>query len=401
VIERLICYLGAATTCLCLLGTASFGGQPYSIRAHWVTDSPSLEPIVGDFVFSEVVAAASGAILVAGDKFLLRSSADGLRLTFMNDYAMSGETIASEPDGTEWAGGCHYSGRRFRTREGVLWRRDGGEWARADVGSLSLGDWCVWRIRFAGTGEGYALVWRYGPEIGLVRDTIESLLLSFDGSRWSVERPHVWAPPRKLVRLCWGPSGEWWSVGWTAEPRRKYWRPLALVRREGQWQEVATSEGMGDAYRLVDVSCLPEGGIAAVDRHQSVLYRYRENTGWQRLPFPESLNGYIPDAVAAPATDDIWVAAGRLPDEPYLFLRWLRGEWHIVDGPTLPQGRKGGYGVNAMDFVSPDEGWAVAHDGGGPGVVRGLILHYKDGVWRNRNWNWHFWHQRWFGLFGH
>lgn len=140
--------------------------------------------------------------------------------------------------------------------------------------------------------------------------------------------------------------------------------------------------------------------MAAIDRYQSVLYRYRDNMGWQRLPFPESMKGYMPEAVAALAADDIWVAAGRLPDEPYLFLRWLGGEWHIVDGPTLPRGRKGGYTVNAMDFVSPDEGWAVAGDSLGPGS-RGLILHYKDGVWRNRNWNWHFWHERWFGVFGH
>jgi len=34
------------------------------------------------------------------------------------------------------------------------------------------------------------------------------------------------------------------------------------------------------------------------------------------------------------------------------------------------------------------------------GVWRGLIFHYKDGAWRNRNWNWHFWCQRWFGLLG-
>jgi hypothetical protein len=53
-----------------------------------------------------------------------------------------------------------------------------------------------------------------------------------------------------------------------------------------------------------------------------------------------------------------------------------------------------------MQFVSPDEGWAIANDVGGPGLGRGLIFHYRDGVWRNRNWNWHFWNEPGFGFCG-
>ena len=52
-----------------------------------------------------------------------------------------------------------------------------------------------------------------------------------------------------------------------------------------------------------------------------------------------------------------------------------------------------------MQFVSPDEGWAVASDME-PGQGGGRIFHYKDGKWRNRNWNWHFWDAPWFNLFG-
>jgi hypothetical protein len=53
-----------------------------------------------------------------------------------------------------------------------------------------------------------------------------------------------------------------------------------------------------------------------------------------------------------------------------------------------------------MAFPSPNEGWAAAYDYLGSGIVRGLVLHYKDGVWRNRNWDWHFWHERGWGLIG-
>ena len=51
-----------------------------------------------------------------------------------------------------------------------------------------------------------------------------------------------------------------------------------------------------------------------------------------------------------------------------------------------------------MQFVSPDEGRAIANE---IGAVRGLIFHCKDGVWRLRNWGWHFWDAPGFGLSEH
>ena len=65
----------------------------------------------------------------------------------------------------------------------------------------------------------------------------------------------------------------------------------------------------------------------------------------------------------------------------------------------MPGGRCTSVSIRDMQFVSPDEGWAVANDDT-PRLGVGRIFHYKDGKWRNRNWNWHFWDAPWFNLFG-
>jgi hypothetical protein len=53
-----------------------------------------------------------------------------------------------------------------------------------------------------------------------------------------------------------------------------------------------------------------------------------------------------------------------------------------------------------MQFVTPNEGWAIATDFAGTGLSNGLIFHYKDGVWRHRNWSWHLWDMPGFGMLG-
>jgi hypothetical protein len=81
-------------------------------------------------------------------------------------------------------------------------------------------------------------------------------------------------------------------------------------------------------------------------------------------------------------------------------MHFKEGAWIEVPRPHVPHGGAQGYTIGGIRFVSEDEAWAIARDGDGPGLFRGLVFHYKDGVWRNRNWNWHFWDERRFGLFG-
>ena len=96
---------------------------------------------------------------------------------------------------------------------------------------------------------------------------------------------------------------------------------------------------------------------------------------------------------------DFWLSLFESAGDA-LLVHVTDGEWTAVPGPNVPHGGAQGYVIQNIDFVSENEAWATAHDGDGPGLFRGLVLHYKDGVWRNRNWNWHFWDERWFGLLG-
>jgi hypothetical protein len=121
---------------------------------------------------------------------------------------------------------------------------------------------------------------------------------------------------------------------------------------------------------------------------------------WNTVALPAPYDRHRVSAVAALTATDVWLALSAPDRGAPTFVHWRDGVWDEVAPPVLPSGRTTGYDVSAMQFVSPSEGWAVANDYAGPGIVRGLIFHYRDGQWRNRNWNWHFWDQRWFGLFG-
>jgi hypothetical protein len=103
--------------------------------------------------------------------------------------------------------------------------------------------------------------------------------------------------------------------------------------------------------------------------------------------------------VAGFSLDDFWLSLSRSGTRP-LLMHFKDGNWVEVPRPVVPHGGVQNYLIGDIQFISPDEGWAIGHDADGPGLFRGLVLHYKDGVWRNRNWNWHFWDERWFGLFG-
>jgi hypothetical protein len=130
-----------------------------------------------------------------------------------------------------------------------------------------------------------------------------------------------------------------------------------------------------------------------------LVLRHQEQ--WARVSVPDDVRACSPEALAAVSMDEFWVAA--VCDRRPIFLHYSNGQWTEVPGPPLPGQRRASYFFSAMQFVSADEGWAVGNVSGGAatGASDGLVFHYRDGVWKQRNWNWHFWHERWFGLFGY
>jgi hypothetical protein len=184
----------------------------------------------------------------------------------------------------------------------------------------------------------------------------------------------------------------------SAEPK-----PLVAAVRGGDWiaTEIPTSDIT--AGRLNHVVCLPDGKAMAsgltgtVFEGEAALFAY--DGSWRRIDLPQELRQMQIVTLAALSIDDFWLSLFQPGARP-LLMHFKSGEWVDVPRPIVPHGGIQGYIIRDIQFVSANEAWAIGHDGDGPGLFRGLILHYKDGVWRNRNWNWHFWDERWFGLFG-
>ena len=398
---------GLRTLAVLLAGLAetALAGTPYTIAAHWVRDTGRLQPQVGDFAFYDLNFSPNGNGWLGGDRFLLNITSAGLHVTFVNDSKRAIYSAASLETGEAWAGGCQFVEVRIPQRvtsEGLLWHYRSGEWQPVDLSYLGLHNWCIHAVRFAGMRDGWALATRFPEEWPFKSESEDGgFFLHFDGAQWSVDRSEGLATvQRRLSSLCLGPSGQWWAAG-RMRINQQRWQGFLLLHRGDAWQDVPSDISTSS---MSGIACVPDGSIvvSALDdaRPARPLVLRFQMDRWEKLDLPEQLRGYWVGPVAAPAAGDLWVAASA-PNEPTLLLRSTGGSWQVMPGPVLPGGRRGGYSVTAIQFVSPTEGWAIAQDSGGPDLVRGLVFHYKDGVWENWNWNWHFWDARWFGLLGH
>jgi hypothetical protein len=328
---------------------------------------------------------------------------DRLELTVVNDKrtGLSGVSFPTPSEG--WASG--WTNELDRESEGVLWRYRDGRWVVWDTSRLGpdAHGWGIGELFFPSSHEGWGLGMQF-PRAD--ENAIESLLFRFDGGRWQPD-PSMRAEGRlwSFIAMCSDPSGHSWAVGTKRQTREHPARALLVSREAGEWREIPVPELAqgGDDEVLNQTSCVPGGLVAAgwtgkplsPSRREGVVLTY---TGtWRRVPLPDHLRAYEPAAVAANSLDDFWVAGAGLGP---LFLHYSAGQWQEVSPPSLPGGRTPRYSFSGMQFPTPDSGWAIANDLAGYAPF-GLIFQYQNGSWKLRNWNWHFWHDRWFGLLGH
>lgn len=387
-----------------ILSAAGCVTAPYSTPAHWVQDESDYAPVGRDFTFYGMHFTSPDEGWIVGGPFFLHIK-DGAPSVVAVKEAFLGVTMTGPAEA--WASGVRVTrdGRELRSA-GLVWTLRDGKWTESALPAVDERDWLLGSIAFTSLGEG----WATGSYF--LENTTYPLLFHFDGSSWARDGSirsagRLWT----FTEVCVGPDDATWAVGWKrrspGEPRQL----LAATRVGSEWREIPipVPEETADEAIFASVSCfaggLVAGGWTGRDFFdlfsRGVLWTY--DGTWKVLELPAHLADRTPSALFATSSADVWIALSSSWTIPWVgarFLHYVAGSgWEEIPGPVLPEGRTTGYDVRAMQFTSPSTGWAIANDSDGPGLVRGLVLQYENGVWRSRNWNWHWWDEPWFGPF--
>jgi hypothetical protein len=378
------------------------------VPAHWVDRSDAPAPDWRDFTFDALHFATPTDGWIVGNRYFLHIADGRIAVAFVRPtHAWLGSVDFISPD-DGWVGG-------FRLRDGdasgVIWHLRDGRWIPADLGGLGWPDWFVGEVRASPLGEVWATAGiELAPDHALppAPKRIRHTLLRSDGVTWHEDQ----TPPEGDRRwafydMCFQPSGEGWFVGVDVSDPAAL-RALAVRRRNDGWERVPLPELANSGTSLDAVQCLGGDRLVALgstrpsdDAHGSRVLLRRHDGAWQRIELPDAFRYADVQAIAAASDTDVWLALSRQDVSMRFrptFLHWVDGVWTEVPPPALPTGRADGFLFSDMQFVSPAEGWAI---GNADGFARGLIFHYQDGVWRLRNWGWHFWDAPGFGLWEH
>ena len=389
---------------LLLLRAAPAGAEDsaFTFRpAHWV-DGDEIEPTLYVSPFGVLTFPSAREGWLAGERYVLHVQGDRLEVAFV-DLGHSVRSFGFSSPTIGWAGSQdEQSGPILSFREGT-WRRErpaGIEWPY----------WGIYRVMAGHDGEAWATAWfTQQPPDAASRPKRERGLLHYAGAGWAIDRQMLVGHDGVVVAdACQSPDNSWWVVG--TDRAAPSGAALMLARWDGRsLQTVAAPVNADERSALSEVRCLPDGSAWALgSRHRgkdepAEILVMRFDTRWERVPIPSIFPREPAASALAPVGPrEAWVSAscGALqPDCCERFLHYRDGSWETVGLPLMPGGRCTKVRIDDMQFVSPDEGWAVATDLE-PRLGAGRIFHYKDGQWRLRNWNWHFWDAPWFNLFG-
>jgi hypothetical protein len=394
-------------SCMLLAGCGVAPKRIVEVRpvpAHWSSSETAAAPEWTDFTFNVLAFTSARQGWIAGYQRLLRVDGDTLSVYFTRRTGTTPQGVAFRGPDDGWMGGFFVD--RRGDAHGVLWRWQGSGWEPVD---LSPVDWPSWQITdvYAAPGGavwltalinvGHSPIWPDTPE------RLDAALIHGDGHGWRVEElPDL--PARSVVTdACFDSPEGGWFVGYSGEPGRG--QAFALRRRDNAWEPAQLPSTPQPRSFLRQVACLEDGRAVALGGYGGTQHEMPTSWllvfdgEWRPIAPPPQLQAPL-DTMAAVAADDVWFTVNRSILERPAFVHWHHGRWDVVPAPLLPEGREAGYGFNAMQFVSPDDGWAIADDCEGVGLAQGLIFHYHDGAWHLRNWGWHFWDMPMFGLLG-
>lgn len=383
------------------------------VPAYWV-DSEDVAPVTGsDFYWDGLHFVSPSRGWIVGGGLVLEVDGDNLRLWFVGrTWPSNLYSVAAVDASGAWACGAQryrigpedYSVQSLKA-EGLFVHWDGAQCSGIETRGIPSLSVDVMKLALSGPADGWAIA-RFEWET----NRLATLLLRFDGRTWEPRTPgwplgDQWS----MADLCLRPNGGGWLVGSRGEGGDRR-RPHAFRRRGDGWEEVPIPPVYYPSVRMNEVHCLDDGGAivlgsGAFEDHElqlgsePLLWTFRET--WERVELPEELRSLNVTALAAVDAQDYWLAVSdgsRLTRGGEFFLHFSHGRWERVAGPALPRDVSPDYGVTQMQFVSPTEGWATAWGAGGGLGIRGLIFHYKDGVWRVRNWSWNWWDERRLGF---
>ncbi len=382
--------------------------------AHWVERQDALRPRVAAFSFRDMAFRSPDDGWFVSNQFILHVTGDRLEVAFPRFHGLWPSTIAFAGAETGWITGYAREG----PRRGKLYRYQAGAWhrdARLDHTYLAGRDWSIGNLLPVAPDDiGLLVKVTYGRDPLYYQVFGAALLkddewLRFDGERWRFTPSLLSWPGVFPTETCHAGDGTHWVAGRTAWTEQGY-RALVARRRNGGWQDVSLPQDHDQLSSVIDLACVGHGEVVALvggsDEPLGAVRRLsllRFDGAWHRLPLPEGVEQGHSATMAARSADELWLVTqctNLVNDCPARFWSWRDGQWTEAPPPYLPGGRRNKYSVTRLVFPSPEQGWAIATDMHSP-PLRGLIFHYRDGVWRNRNWDWHFWDQPWFGLLGY
>ena len=394
------------------LGYRCPAAEVEQVPAHWV-DSEEVAPrYVSDFEWISMHFVSPNHGWLVGFPLILEIDGDSLRLWFERRTRLSVLfTVAAVDASNVWAGGSllyhlvrgEYYPQDGRS-EGLFLHGDGARWTPFETHDVPSLDVTVLDLALAGPADGWAIA-----RFELEKNVFSTLLLRFDGQTWQPRAPD-WplGAQWSMMDVCLTPNGGGWLVGSRGEGVNRR-RPHAFRRQGDNWEEVPVPPVYYPSVRMDGVHCLEDGGAVVLGtgafqdnvlgrNPDPLLWIYRG--AWERVELPEEVRSLEVMAVGVVDAQDYWLAVTdrfrRTGGE--FFMHFSGGRWERVPGPTLPPDIVQSYTVSQMQFVSPTEGWAIASGAGAGNLGRGLIFHYKDGVWRVRNWSWNWWDEKWFGF---
>ena len=287
---------------------------------------------------------------------------------------LAGVTALSPSDA--WAAGWYnVPSGGFRT---LVLHWNGARWAQVPSPSPEVVDGSfLSSVSAVSATNVWAAGWYYGPG----GESSSTLVLHWNGTRWSAQRSP--SPSHLGFNYLNALSARSVSGAWAAGNDDN---GTLLLRWSGtRWARVpGPSPGTAGSGALAGVTALSASDAWAVGgTGAATLTLHWNGTGWSRVPSPRPGGGGDLNAVSAVSAADVWAAGcyirsasgtGRVT----LVLRWDGTRWARLATPN-PGGATGAC-LSGVSALSASDVWAVgATDPFQPGKT--LILHWNGASW--------------------